>query len=62
MDGSMNATTLIDALNHPIGRDLVDRIEDYLASTDGAIRFADEIEMVNDELEAITGYRYTVTA
>ena len=52
------AKTLIDALNNERGRDLVDAIEDMVAS--GSERFAKEIQATIRELFETTGYRYEV--
>ncbi len=52
--------TLIDALNNPDGRDLVDDIEDMLNSHNGAERYATEIAYCIDLLDSLTGYRYTI--
>lgn len=51
---------MIDALNNPEARKLVDAIEDMLASWDGENRYAAEIEYCIKEIFELTGYQYTV--
>lgn len=50
--------SLIDALNHSEGRRLIESIEDFLGSTNGAARYESEIRRLGYELKAITGFSY----
>ena len=51
---------MIDALNNPAGKELIESIEDMVASTDGAVRYAAEIAACVAELRALTGFQYTL--
>lgn len=50
------AVTFTDALKHPQGKEIIEKIEDYQASTDGERRFASEIADGWAELKKVTGY------
>jgi hypothetical protein len=50
--------TFRTALNHPEARELIDSIEDMLASWDGENRYAAEIQHCIEKIEKLTGYVY----
>ena len=50
--------TMIDALNHPEGRKLIDDIEDMEASHDGENRHASGLAQAKKRLKEVTGYTW----
>ena len=52
--------TLIDALNNPKAKQMIESIEDMRASWNGEERYADEIADLINQIYKLTGYRYTI--
>jgi len=53
--------TFLEALNHSdAARELINQIDDCLDSWDGRRRYDSILRNMQSELEAMTGYRYSI--
>lgn len=58
MTRKINTVTFIDVLNNEEAKELVERMDDMRASTDGEKRYAKEIKRIQQEIEELTGFSF----